>query len=87
MTQPSPASLTDRCHAERRVLAGRGWRLLDFDAVGVPWDEFEQRVGRRVAELLAQDSRLADDSSSRRRSPISTARSCMAPSKRMTRGS
>ncbi|MGB3216831.1 MAG: hypothetical protein WBD79_05480, partial [Anaerolineae bacterium] len=62
MTQPSPLPLTDRCHAAvRRILASRGWRLLDFDAVGITWDEFGQRVCRRVAELLTQGSRLAED--------------------------
>ena len=62
MTQPLPLPLTDRCHAAaRHDLASRGWRLLDFDSVGVTWDEFGQRVCRRVAELLTQGSRLAED--------------------------
>ncbi|MBK7202348.1 sigma-70 family RNA polymerase sigma factor [Candidatus Amarolinea dominans] len=62
MTQPLPPLLVDRCHAAvRRILASRGWRLLDFDAVGITWDEFVRRVCHRVAELLAQGSSLPED--------------------------
>lgn len=62
MTESLPSPSTNRCSsAARRILSSRDWRLLSFPAIGVTWDEFVQRVCRRVAELIALGSRLPED--------------------------